>query len=72
MTRAEHLRRAKSRALAFADRGDVANAIASLRLDLDDHPETAGHEGIMSMTLLAMDGHLDGPGELRNFIEGFS
>ena len=29
MTRAEHLRWAKDRALEYADRGDVANAMAS-------------------------------------------
>jgi len=31
MTREEHLRWAKDRALEYADKGDVANAIASLR-----------------------------------------
>ena len=71
MTREEHLQWARDRALEYADQGDVANAIASLQSDLGKHPETVGHDGIMLMSMLAMTGKFDRPGELRHFIEGF-
>lgn len=72
MTRAEHLQWAKDRALEYADLGDVSQAMASLGSDLNKHPETRGHSGIELMMMLAMTGNLDGPGELRKFIEGFN
>lgn len=68
MTRAEHLAWCRERALEYADMGDVAQAMASLGSDLNKHPETEGHSGMM----LAMGGHLDSPAELRKFIEGFN
>lgn len=72
MNRAEHLAWAKERALEYADRGDVAQAMASLGSDLNKHPETKGHVGMELMMMLAMNGHLDSPAELRKFIEGFN
>jgi len=72
MTRAEHLQWAKDRALEYADRGDLANAMASQGSDLDKHPETKGHAAMGLMMMLAVNGHLDRPGELRKFIEGFN
>ena len=71
-TRTEHLQWAKDRALEYAGNGDVVNAIASLQSDLGKHPETAGHDGIMLMAMLAMNGHLDTPARVRDCIEGFS
>ena len=47
-------------------------AQASLESDLNKHPETKGHGGMELMMMLAMSGHLDAPGELRKFIEGFN
>jgi hypothetical protein len=72
MTRAEHLAWAKERALEYADRGDVSQAIASLGSDLNKHPETKNHAGMELMMMLAIGGHLDSPAELRKFIEGFN
>ena len=72
MTRAEHLAWAKERALVYADMGDVAQAMASLGSDLNKHPETKNHAAMELMMMLAMAGHLDAPGELRKFIEGFN
>ncbi len=72
MTRAEHLQWAKDRALEYADQGDVSQAMASLGSDLNKHPGTRGHSGMELMMMLAMSGHLDRPGELRKFIEGFN
>lgn len=72
MSREDHLNWSKDRALEYADRGDVANAMASLGSDLNKHPETKNHAGMELMMMLAMNGHLDAPGELRKFIEGFN
>lgn len=71
MTREEHLAWCKQRALAYADRGEVANAVASMCSDLRKHPETEDHAGATVLTLLAAGGLLDRPGELRRQIEGF-
>lgn len=40
MTRAEHMRWCKERALQYADRGDLSDAVASMASDLGKHPET--------------------------------
>jgi len=72
VTRAEHLAWAKERALEYAERGDVAQAMASLGSDLNKHPETKGHSGMELMMMLAIGGHLNSPGELQKFIEGFN
>jgi hypothetical protein len=74
MTRAEHLQWAKDRALEYADQGDVASAIGSLRSDLGKHPDTAQSVGVVDelMMPLVMAGHLSAPAELRKFIEGFN
>ena len=69
-TRAEHLKWAKGRALEYADREDVANALASLQSDLGKHPDTAGHAAIQLGMMMAISGQFDRPGELRKFIEG--
>lgn len=70
MTRDEHMQWARGRALEYADRGDTANAMASLQSDLGKHPETADHSGIQLMYMLAMTGEFNQPGKLREFIEG--
>ena len=70
--RAEHLQWCKDRALEYADRGDVAQAVASMGSDLRKHPGTENHSGVELMMMLAMAGQFDRPGELRRFIEGFA
>jgi hypothetical protein len=72
MNRDEHLKWAKDRALEYADRGEMANAIASLTSDLNKHPDTAGHSGVQLMYMLATGGHFSQPGSLRRYIEGFN
>jgi len=72
MTRAEHLRWAKDRALEYIEAGDLSNAFGSMVSDLQKHPETEGHAGILLGTQLRMRGHLDTPEKMRNFIEGFN
>lgn len=71
-TRAEHLQWCKDRALMYADQGDVSQAMASMGSDLNKHPETKNHEGMKLMMMLAMNGHLSTPAEIRKFIEGFN
>lgn len=71
-TRAEHLAWCKDRALEYADRGDMANAVASLLSDLRKHPETENHAGAQLMAMMVMSGQFERPGELRKFIEGFN
>jgi hypothetical protein len=71
-TGAEHLQWCKDRALVYADRGDITNAIASMCSDLRKHPETANHAGTQLMVMLVATGKFDRPGELRKFIEGFN
>lgn len=72
MTREEHLQWAKDRALEYADKGDVANALASITSDLNKHLETKGHSGLELMGMLAVTGNLNNPAELRRYIEGFN
>lgn len=72
VTRAEHLRWAKDRALAYADRGDVVNTLASLTSDLRKHPETEDHPGPQLGLMLAMAGALSTPHQLRDWVEGFN
>jgi hypothetical protein len=73
-TRAEHMKWCKDRALEYADQGDVGNTISSLMSDLAKHPETESSCRVVAelMGPLAMMGHLDHPGELRKFVEGFN
>jgi hypothetical protein len=72
MDRAEHLKWCKERALVYADRGDMVNAVASMTSDLRKHPETENHAGATIMVMQAAAGLLDRPGELRRCIEGFN
>jgi hypothetical protein len=74
MTRAEHLRWAKDRALEYADQGDTGSAMSSLMQDLSLHTETAASAAIVPelMMPLTMMGEFEKPGELRKFIEGFN
>lgn len=72
MTREEHLKWCKTRALEYVDRGDLNNAYASMASDLNKHPETEGHPAIQLGMMMLMGGHLSRPDEMRRFIEGFN
>ncbi len=69
-TRAEHLQWCKDRALEYADRNDITNAIASFGSDLRKHPDTENHPAAELMLMMAMTRQFERPGELRKFIEG--
>jgi hypothetical protein len=70
MTRDEHLAWCKTRALEYLNRGEAANAVASLGSDLTKHPGTDffGPEIMMVGMLYAKNEDIAG---LRRWIEGF-
>lgn len=72
MTRDEHLRWCKERALEYVDSGDATNALASMVSDLRKHDETKSHAGIELGMSMAVIGLLSTPSEVRKFIEGFN
>lgn len=70
MTREEHLNWCKQRAREYLDKGDTANAVASMLSDLGKHEETKAAGASMGMIGLfaAASSNLD---DARRFIEGF-
>jgi len=71
-TREEHLEWCKERALEYADRGELADAVASMGSDLDKHPDTRGgpgHIALLNLAMLYIANH-DAQG-VRRWIEGF-
>jgi hypothetical protein len=70
VTRDEHLEWAKSRALEYLDRGDLASAVASMCSDLGKHPETASIGESMALLGIWYVAQKDETG-VRHFIEGF-
>ena len=73
MTREEHLVWCKKRAHEYLDRGDTANAIASMMSDMNKHPETAFKKdgGILGMLglMAVQSGDIN---EARRYIDGFN
>jgi hypothetical protein len=73
VTRDEHLEWCKQRAREYLDRGELADAVASMGSDMDRHPETrmAG-EKMGTLIYVAMiritEGDVQG---VREWIEGF-
>jgi hypothetical protein len=72
-TREEHLEWCKQRAREYLDRGDLANAVASMGSDMDKHPETrmAGEKmgTLIYVALLRItEGDVQG---VRDWVEGF-
>lgn len=69
MDAAEHFAWAKGRALELVDAGLPGEAMASIEMDLANHPGTAGilHKDLRD--LMYMDFMITGPGMLRPFIE---
>jgi len=71
MTRAEHVRWCKTRALEYVDRGDFYGAMASMLSDLGKHDETRHAAETMAPVALF---ELRNPREesVRRFITGFT
>jgi hypothetical protein len=73
MTREEHLEWCKQRAREYLDRGELADAVASMGSDMDKHPETrmAGDK-MGTLMYVAMfritEGDVQG---VRDWVEGF-
>lgn len=71
MTRVEHLEWCKKRAHEYLERGDVANAIASMMSDLKKHPETSHANSFLDM--VGMQAAINGSvHDARRFIDGFN
>lgn len=70
MTRAEHLAWAKQRAIEILDRGEMANAIASMISDLGKHPELEMARALAPLLMFTCDPMR--PDSVRKFIEGFN
>lgn len=70
MTRTEHMRWAKGRALEYVKQNDLQNAVASMMSDLNKHSETRDLGG--SMGMVGMMEVQRGPDAVRRWIEGFA
>lgn len=71
MSRYDHLRWAKARALEYAELGQLDEALRSMASDLRKHPDTCQHGGIQLGHELRLKGFLNSQREMRIFIEGF-
>jgi len=70
MTRAEHMKWCKMRALEYVDAGQLDNAISSMLSDFTKHPETKPLvSDFGAMGLVAMR---SGDKAVREFITGFA
>lgn len=72
VTRSEHMKWCKERALEELDNGNVKECFMSMVSDLRKHPETDGHIAISLGMMQMMNGHLDAPNAMRDFINGFN
>jgi hypothetical protein len=68
----KHLAWCKERALAYVEQGDLVNAFASMASDMRKEPATHEHPGLQLGALLLVNGHLDTPAKMRDWIEGFN
>ena len=74
MSRAEHLRWAKDRALEYLECSDPENGFASFVSDLLKHEELKDHDGLHPLMIAAQTGfpmtlEIDG---VRRWIDGFN
>lgn len=71
ITRAEHLEWCKKRALEYVDAGDLPNAVASMKSDMNKHEETANYPHVLDQlaVLELMKGDVEG---IRRWITGFN
>lgn len=71
MTKSEHIKWCKDRALKYLDVGDLQNAYASMVSDLSKHKHTEGHIGISLGMAEMTAGRLSTLSGMKHFIEGF-
>jgi hypothetical protein len=72
MTREQHLKWCKQRALEYIDAGDIEQAFASMASDLSKHEQTRSHKAIELGAMLMFAGKLKTTNEMRDFINGFN
>lgn len=75
MTRDEHLKWCKQRALEYLQPGEffsLDGAYGSMISDLGKHDELRDHPARELMVMLKLGGHLNTAIEMRKFIEGFN
>lgn len=72
MTRAEHLKWCKQRAIELIESGDINQGLISMMSDLGKHDETCNHSGIMLTTMLMLGGHLNTKQTAIDHINGFN
>lgn len=65
----EQIEFARYRALQYVERGDLRNALSSLRSDLNKHPKTSQHPAITDSVAEQIEGRLNQPLEVRRYIE---
>lgn len=68
LSRSEHLKWSKVRALEYVDSGDCVQALSSMTSDLGKHPET--RDSVQICFLGAQ--HIGSVPGMRRFIEGFN
>ncbi|HEX8833974.1 MAG TPA: hypothetical protein VF719_07220 [Abditibacteriaceae bacterium] len=69
MNRKEHLQWCKERALEYARRGNLPEALSSMVSDLGKHPETASS---CDVAMMLSPVALKSQDEMIKFIEGFN
>ena len=72
VTREEHMKWCKKRALEYCDLGDTQQAFASMASDLGKHEETKGHAAISLGMMLMINDQLSDLMKMREFINGFN
>jgi len=73
MTRAEHLKWCKDRAMEYVRIGDMNQAFASISSDLMKHDETQMHESTNRLGLqLLLSGHLSTVKAMTEWIQGYN
>lgn len=70
MTWDEHLAWCKQRALAHVDKGDLEEAVLSMAIDIQTHPENRMDERTLDALVLATRFHWH-PNGIREWIGGF-
>jgi hypothetical protein len=68
-TRDEHLEWCKQRAREYLDRGELADAVASMASDMGEHPECGVNDYLVAVAMLHV-ANLDAA-MLRRWVEGF-
>lgn len=72
VSRDEHLRWCKDRALEYVKAGDMKAAYGSMLSDMNKHNETKGHPALMLGFMLLNGGQLNTVKDMTDFIEGFN